>query len=145
MFWSKTHHRNGNNNIKRHYPSFDDWHEQSFWQWTQRCYCNTISEVVDQDELHISKHGFVLFVCCLFEWHSIIYKHPATRGLYITIGHFARKSSMWHIFQSSSHKVKLLQTRALGQKLQQEQFFLRSIAITSWHNHIIIYNRLAQD
>ena len=27
-----------------------------------------------------------LFVYCLFEWHSIIYEHPAPVDLYVTIG-----------------------------------------------------------
>ena len=30
---------------------------------------------------------FVLFVYCLFEWNSIIYKYPTPLGFYVTIGH----------------------------------------------------------
>ena len=90
---------------------------------------------------------FVLFVYCLFEWHSTIYKHPAPRGLYVTIG---RKMNISCKIVNGVHitiqhtQGELTANTCLWTEASTWTVF-RCIYIKAWHNHIITHIRLAQD
>ena len=70
---------------------------------------------------------FQLFLLIVYLIDTVLFTNTQPLGAYTSLQiakstFCANKSSTWHISQSSSHKVKSLQTRAFGQKLQHEQF-----------------------